>query len=267
MFFMNRDDTTQGLKRTVGNTSLDTSIRIDVQLTVISILGHESEGAVTPAGLRAWARRERATARGGSGQGILGWHRKAISAYTWCVTEKGPQNKWLHYVKKADTPACRCQQENPEQSGEHLVERCSLLTKARGQVGGKKLLEWKSRHARNKAEKEEGPVGPAAKEKEKETDEMENFFCQIYEFHIPTPTPAVFIPAALPPRYAISFVPALPVSPALAPVSPTSVPASPVSPVIAPPATPVTDGFSVVSSANFVPASVFTSSFCIGTTQ
>ena len=73
-----------------------------------SILGHKSERVVTPAGLRAWARRERATARGRSGQGILGWHHKAISAYTWCVTEKGPQNKWLHHLKKADTPACRC---------------------------------------------------------------------------------------------------------------------------------------------------------------
>ena len=31
-----------------------------------SILGHESEGVVTPAGLRAWARRVRAEARGGT---------------------------------------------------------------------------------------------------------------------------------------------------------------------------------------------------------
>ena len=38
----------------------------------ISILGYESEGVVTPAGLKAWARRVRAEARGGSGQGILG---------------------------------------------------------------------------------------------------------------------------------------------------------------------------------------------------
>ena len=106
-----------------------------------SILGHESEGVVTPAGLKAWARRERAKARGGSRQGVLGWHRKAISAYSWCVTEKGPQNKWLHKIKKSDTPACRCQQENQdEQSGEHLVERCSMLTRARSQVEREELL-------------------------------------------------------------------------------------------------------------------------------
>ena len=73
-----------------------------------SILGHESEGVVTPAGLRAWSKRVRAEARGGSGEGILGWHRKAISAYTWCNTEKGPQRKWLHKIKKKDTPGCHC---------------------------------------------------------------------------------------------------------------------------------------------------------------
>ena len=45
-----------------------------------SILGHESEGIVTPAGLRAWARRERAEARGGNGNGLLAWCRKTLSA-------------------------------------------------------------------------------------------------------------------------------------------------------------------------------------------
>ena len=47
-----------------------------------SILGHESEGVVTPASLRAWARRVRAEYRGGNGNGLLGWCRKALSAYT-----------------------------------------------------------------------------------------------------------------------------------------------------------------------------------------
>ena len=52
-----------------------------------SILGHESEGVVTPAGLRAWSKRVRAKARGGGGEGILGWHRRAISAYI-CVSQR-----------------------------------------------------------------------------------------------------------------------------------------------------------------------------------
>ena len=42
-----------------------------------SILGHESEGVVTLAGLRAWSRRVGAEARGGRGNGLLGWGRKA----------------------------------------------------------------------------------------------------------------------------------------------------------------------------------------------
>ena len=61
-----------------------------------SLLGHESKGVVTLAGLRWWARRVKAEARGGGGEGILGLHRKGVSAYTWCVMEKGPQQKWLH---------------------------------------------------------------------------------------------------------------------------------------------------------------------------
>ena len=74
-----------------------------------SILGHESEGTVTPAGLKAWARRVRAEARGGgNNNGPLGWCRKALSAYTWCRTNKGPQNEWLFKIKKTDTESCKC---------------------------------------------------------------------------------------------------------------------------------------------------------------
>ena len=174
-----------------------------------SILGHESEGVVTPAGLRAWSKRIRAEARGGSGEGILGWHRKAISAYTWCNTEKGPQGKWLHKIKKKDTPGCHCHrdQEQPEQSGEHLVEGCSLLGKARESVERSEMREWKTRHSRNQIKDKKGPAEPE-KEKEEEVDELERFFCHVYEFHNPVIAP-VFAPAALPPRYTINFVPAV----------------------------------------------------------
>ena len=203
-------------------------------------------------------------ARGGNGQGVLGWHRKAISAYTWCVTEKGPQNKWLHKIKKADTPNCRCQQEHPtqeqEQSGEHLVERCSLLTRARTQVGKKELLEWKSRHARNKVKKKEkGPVGPAELKTEKEEDKLETFFCKVYEFHNPIPVAPAFIPAELPPRYAISFVPAAP--PVVSSTRDRSVISS-ANFVVSP-----TTDYSVISSVNFVvPSSSTSPSTCIETT-
>ena len=63
-----------------------------------SIIGHESEGVVTAAGLRAWSKGAGAEAREGGGDGILVWHCRAISSYTWCVTEKGPQRRWLHKI-------------------------------------------------------------------------------------------------------------------------------------------------------------------------
>lgn len=47
-----------------------------------SILGHESEGVVTPAGLSPWSKRVRVEARGGSRERILGWHPRAITAST-----------------------------------------------------------------------------------------------------------------------------------------------------------------------------------------
>ena len=150
-----------------------------------SILGHESEGVVTPAGLKAWARRMRAEARGGSGEGILGWHRRAISAYTWCITEKGPQRKWLHYIKKADTTECDCHHQ--QQTGEHLVEGCSLLADARKPVEREEMCTWKTRHIHKNEKKKQGPVEP----EEKVEDELERFFCHIYDFHNPVPSVAV----------------------------------------------------------------------------
>ena len=63
-----------------------------------SILGHESEGAVTPAGLRACARRVRAEARGGGGgdtgvasQGDIGLHLVCHGERT--TAEVATQNK------------------------------------------------------------------------------------------------------------------------------------------------------------------------------
>ena len=154
----------------------------------------------------------RAEARGGSGEGILGWNRKAVSAYTWCVTEKGPQRKWLHKIKKKDTPKCNCglqeqsgehrveRCEQLEQSGEHLVERCRLLADKREMVERKELREWRTRHSRRQNKKEKGPVEPGKEEE----DKLESFFSHLYEFHNPvlvTPHVVSFTPAAIP-RYA-----------------------------------------------------------------
>ena len=67
---------------------------------------------------------------------------------------------------------------------------------------------WKTRYARDMKEKK-GRVEPE-KEKEKEEDKLELFFYKLHEFHNPVPNASVFVPAELPPRYVINFVPAAP---------------------------------------------------------
>ena len=138
------------------------------------------------------------------------------------------------------------------------------------------MREWKTRHSRNQlVKKKKGPVEP---EKEEEEDKLERFFCHLYEFHNPVQNAPVFVPAELPPRYAINFVPAVSVSPATRSASPVihvnisfvPVPASVSVPVLAfavsvpvpasvfvpvPASTAPSTDYSVVSSANFVIAS------------
>ena len=79
---------------------------------------------VVPAGLGAWSKRVRAEARGGGGEGILGWQYQPTPGVS---LEKGPQRRWLHKVGKEDTPGCHCQSQM-EQSGKHIVEEYVKLT-------------------------------------------------------------------------------------------------------------------------------------------
>ena len=121
---------------------------------------------VTPAGLRAWARRMRAEPRGGNGNGLLGWCRKALSAYTWCRTNKGPQNEWLFKIKKTDTERCKCGSKT--MTGTHVVEECPELN------------QWRPRRAVWKEWRE--ALGGRAASKKEEEDLLEAFFYRIYEF-------------------------------------------------------------------------------------
>ena len=104
--------------------------------------------------------------------------------------------------------------------------------------------------------KKKGPVGP---EKEEVVDKLETFFCNLHEFHNPVNAPA-FVPAVLPPRYAIAFVPATPTSSIASPVIPVF--PAPLGSVVTAPST----YYSVIFSVNFVVPSVSSSS-CIGPTQ
>ena len=131
------------------------------------------------------------------------------------------------------------------------MERCKLLEEERGRVEIEERCTWKERHV-HRMTKKKGPVGP---EKEEEEDKLERFFSSIYAFHNPVPAsvPAVFVPAELPPRYAIDFVPAMPV------LTPVPAPA----PISAPASCVLSTDYSVISSVNFavpVSASVPTAS-------
>ena len=155
---------------------------------------------------------------------------------TWCITEKGPQKKWLHRIKKADTAECDCHQQT--QTGGHLVAYSQTPEDSSREkscaCGGHATCIRTNR---------------ASGAGETETEKLESFFCHLYEFHNPasiTSAP-VFVPAELPPRYSINFVPSVPV-----PV-PASVSVSASTPVSAS-FLPSTE-FSIVSPANFVNAS------------
>ena len=141
-------------------------------------------GGSHTSGPQGMGKRVRAEARGGSGEG---WHRRAIKAYTWCVTEKGPQRKWLHKIGKVDTPECHCHQEKvEEQSGRHTVEGCRLLVEVRGIVEKEAMREWETRHARVRKKKKED-VGTEKEKEKEEGEQLVSFFGAIYEFFNPDP--------------------------------------------------------------------------------
>ena len=56
---------------------------------------------------------------------MVQWGRRALAAYTWFRTEKGPQRQWLHKIAigKVEDPSCPCGA--PVQSGEHIIWHCS----------------------------------------------------------------------------------------------------------------------------------------------
>ena len=138
----------------------------------VSILGHGSEGVVTPAGLRAWSKRVRAEARGGGGGGILGWHRRAISAER-ATTEVAPQDTKRRH---SGMPYC-CQIE--EKSGGHTVEKCPILTEVRKKVEKEEMEGWWTRHLGNR-KKRRGMWGLRTRRSKREK-KWRVFFCAVHE--------------------------------------------------------------------------------------
>ena len=109
-----------------------------------------------PAGLRAWARGVRAEARGGNGNGLLGWCRKALPAYTWC------QSDTECMATQDRQGGCKC---GEVMTGTHVVEECSEID------------QWRPRRAVWKEWKEALGGGAVIKKKaEEEGDLLGNFF-------------------------------------------------------------------------------------------
>ena len=127
-----------------GHTGITGNEKADKRAEYESFLGEISgkTSIATEEGVRAMHNRIRKSHRQqpGFNPRTCEWSRQAISAYTWTRTERGPQNKWLHHVKKANSPACNCGA--PEESGHHLVFECPRHAAIRGDfLAGKKSWE------------------------------------------------------------------------------------------------------------------------------
>ena len=140
-----------------------------------SILGHESEGVVTPAGLRACARRERAKARGADCWGGAGKH---------CPPTLGAERTRGYRTSGCSGSTNRTQT--------NAVEACP------------ELGQWRPRRAVWKEWKEAlGGRAVSKKEAEEEGDLLGAFFYRVYEFlfSFSNPPPIVHRPC-VPARYA-----------------------------------------------------------------
>ncbi|KAF8451226.1 hypothetical protein BGX38DRAFT_1269491 [Terfezia claveryi] len=95
---------------------------------------------VTEGGIRQALKATRSQARTVAGFAIrrTAWNRHALSTFTWCRTDKGPQRAWLHKIGKAESSVCPCVHHT--QDGWHLVFVCPLLHAYRQALGS--IKDW-----------------------------------------------------------------------------------------------------------------------------
>ena len=127
-------------------------------------------------GLRAYHKQVRKTYRAqpslGFGNKVL-WGRKALSAYTWLRTNRGPQREWLHKIRKADSPTCDC---GATQSGDHITFHCPIVQTARTTLLGPEACTWAHLDApRYDQEEEDGD----------KSDLVEEFFSFLFDHLCP----------------------------------------------------------------------------------
>ena len=102
-------------------------------------------GTATEGGIRQLTKAARAESRSaptyGKGRRV-GWKRRALAAYTWMRTGKGPQLQWLHRIGKAADPTCHCGA--AIQTGEHVVWECRLhnVERRRNRIGSTAKGDW-----------------------------------------------------------------------------------------------------------------------------
>ena len=132
-----------------------------------------SPNIITHEGLKAHSKaiREESRAQPSFGKGsrlISMWNRRALSAYTWMRTNRGPQLEWLHNIRKTESPFCIC---GAIQSGDHIVFHCPQHQTARQTLLGNTNHTWESLDT---------PRYDPDDDEEDKTDLVEEFFGYIF---------------------------------------------------------------------------------------
>jgi len=93
----------------------------------------ETTGTATEEGIRAASRALRREQIYEKGYGLRrsDWHRRAVPAYTWFRTDRGPQKSWLHRIGKSADATCPCS--SLVENGDHITFICPRFNKERAE--------------------------------------------------------------------------------------------------------------------------------------
>ena len=131
----------------------------------------------TTAGIRQLHKEARVTHRARTTLGLgrlTQWNRRALSAYTWTRTNRGPMRQWLFQINKIDNPTCTACQHHT-QDGDHVVFHCPALRSQRTHLIGMRQGEtW---------EDIDRPLWiKSTTEVNRQQDGTEAFFMEVFNF-------------------------------------------------------------------------------------
>ena len=114
-------------------------LRVAMQLELSSAKEYRVEGTELIA--KATRAESRKVPTFGKGR-LVNWKRRALSAYTWMRTGRGPQKEWLYRIRAAADQSCPCG--GHSQSGEHVVWHCRLHDeeRRRNRIHQTRAGEW-----------------------------------------------------------------------------------------------------------------------------